>query len=282
MGSRSGDDAFRVAAFQGTVTERDPDASLGKACEALAWADERDAHVLCMPESYLQGYFDTFDEAYGHSIDLESSEFADVCSRVSQYNATLVLGLNERRGKELYNTAVVIEGGRFLGKYSKAYLVKNYFTPGCEFPVFERDGVTFGVIICADSSYVEPSRILAMRGAQVIFSPHFNRMPHENVDNHVRRVRSHHIARAVENECWVVRSNIIWPHQAEKVGMGDSFIVNRLGEFVCEAGLLTEKMLFHAIPRDDLATGKRKFHRTLPAVAEVLTAEYGKLGQPSV
>ena len=35
---------------------------------------------------------------------------------------------------------------------------------GRHFPVFERDGFMFGVVICADGGYVEPSRILALKG----------------------------------------------------------------------------------------------------------------------
>ena len=89
---------FRVASFQGPIEERNPEASLERTCEALRWADERDAHVLCMPETYLQGYFSTREEAWEHSIDLESSEFAEVCERVGRFEATVLLGLNERRG----------------------------------------------------------------------------------------------------------------------------------------------------------------------------------------
>jgi len=272
------DDTFRVAAFQGRIKERDPEASIEATCRALEWADERDAHVLCMPETFLQGYFDTREEAWEHSIELDSSEFADICSRLGAYSATLLLGLNERRGPDLYNTVVVLEHGKLVGRYSKNYLVHKYFKRGLEFPVFERAGVKYGIIICADSGHLEPARILAMRGAQVIFSPHFNRMPHDKVDHHYRRVRSHHVARAVENGCWVVRSNIIWPDDGQRLGLGDSFILNELGEFVCQAGMLTETMLFHAIPKESLAAGQRSWHRSHPAIYNAMHAEYERLG----
>jgi len=264
---------FRVASFQGPIEERNLEVSLERTCEALRWADARDAHVLCMPETYLQGYFNTREEAWEHSIDLESSEFAAVCERVGQFKATLLLGLNERRGVDLYNTVVVIERGKLIGKYSKNYLVYKYFKRGLDFPVFECDGVTFGVIICKDSSFMEPARIEAMRGAQIIFSPHFNRMPPENVDHHVRRVRNHHVARAVENGCWVVRSNVIWHHDGEKVGVGDSFILNDLGETVCSAGLLTETILFHAIPVEALGPTTRFWQERDPEIASELQRE---------
>jgi predicted amidohydrolase len=275
------DDSFRVASFQGPIEERNPEASLNRTGEALRWADERDAHVLCMPETYLQGYFDTREEAWAHSIDLESSEFADICAMVAEYRATLLLGLNERRGDDLFNTQVVIERGQLVGRYSKNYLVHKYFRRGLDFPVFERDGVRYGIIICKDSSYVEPTRILAMRGAQVIFSPHFNRMVPENVDSHVRRVRNHHVARAVENGCWVVRSNIIWHHDGVKVGVGDSFILNEFGETVCSAGILAEKILFHAIPRDALEPNTRSWEERDPEIVDELHSEYATLPKPT-
>ena len=273
------DTTFRVASFQGPIEERNPEASLERTCEALRWADARDAHVLCMPETYLQGYFSTREEAWEHSIDLESSEFSEVCARVATFRATLLLGLNERRGDDLYNTQVVIERGQLVGRYSKSYLVYKYFRRGLDFPVFERDGVSFGVIICKDSSFMEPARIEAMRGAQVIFSPHFNRMVPENVDSHVRRVRKHHVARAVENGCWVVRSNIIWHHDGERVGVGDSFILNEFGETVCSAGLLTETILFHAIPRAALGPDARFWREHDPKIVAELRGEYEKLDE---
>ncbi len=276
-GEQTQDDTFRVASFQGPIEERNPEASMDRTCEALHWADERDAHVLCMPESYLQGYFNTREEAWEQSIDLEDPEFAEVCARVASFRATLLLGLNERRGEDLYNTVVVIERGRLVGRYSKNYLVYKHFKRGLDFPVFKCDGVTFGVIICKDSSFMEPARIEAMRGAQVIFSPHFNRMVPENVDSHVRRVRKHHVARAVENGCWVVRSNIIWHHDGEKVGVGDSFILNEFGETVCSAGLLTETILFHAIPRSALGPNARFWQERDPEIVSELQREYMRL-----
>lgn len=274
--SAPADPTFRVVAFQGPVTQKDPEANLERTLRALEWADARDAHVCCMPETFLQGYFERREDAWEHSIDLEGDEFAALCERVAPFRATLLLGLNERRGDDLYNTVVAIEGGRLVGRYSKNYLVYDYFRPGLEFPVFERDGVGFGVIICADSSYVEPSRILAMRGAQVIFSPHFNRINIEGVDHHTRRVRHHHVARAVENGVWIVRSNVIWPGDGRQLGLGDSFILDDLGYAVAEAGLLTETMLFHAIPRDRLGPTPRYWNRGGREIADLLRAEYAR------
>lgn len=277
MSTTNDESTFRVAAFQGPIDERDPQASLARTIDALKWAHERDAHVLCMPETYLQGYFRERRDAWENSIDLESSEFADICSRVGEYSPTLLLGLNERRGEDLYNTVVAIEGGKLIGRYSKNYVCFDYFRPGLEFPVFERAGVKYGIIICWDSSFVEPARIEAMRGAQVIFSPHFNRMEHDKVDHHYRRVRRHHVARAIENGCWMVRSNVICRNDGQRVGLGDSFIVNEVGEFVCEGGILTETMLFHAIPKDRLNRGPSHWKKAPSGLRDAFVAQYQAL-----
>jgi len=275
---------MRIAAYQGPVAFRGWEANLAATLDALAKADDAGAQILCMPETFLHGYFPAAAEARAHSVDLQSDFFADLLRRVAGYSPTLLLGLNERRGEALYNTQVVIENGRLLGRYSKNYLVFNYFERGHEFPVFERDGVTYGIIICADSSYVEPARILAMRGAQVIFSPHFNFIPYAGVDRHTRKVRACHVARAVENEVFVIKANVIVPKaqgsphfRRQGVGVGDNFVVDPDGQFIAEAGQHTERLLIVDLDEDRMASERRSLHRVDAAIAGVLAAEYERI-----
>ena len=48
---------------------------------------------------------------------------------------------------------------------------KFYFTPGDALPIFEVDGVRFGIQICYDRKFPEGSRALAVQGAEIIFMP---------------------------------------------------------------------------------------------------------------
>lgn len=84
------------------------------------------------------------------------------------------------RGGEFYNSAVVIDaGGEILGVYRKVHVPqiplweeKFYFAPGnLGFPVFKSKFASIGIQICWDNFFPEGSRILAIKGAQVIFSP---------------------------------------------------------------------------------------------------------------
>ncbi|NOZ24092.1 MAG: carbon-nitrogen hydrolase family protein [Planctomycetes bacterium] len=274
---------MKIAACQTRVVFRDMEANLKTTVEALEKAEAEGVQILCMPETFLHGYFPDEGEARKNAVDLEGREFQEVLDRVKGFSPMLLIGLNERREGDLYNTVVVIDRGKLIGLYSKNYLVYPYFRRGHEFPVFEKDGVKFGIIICADSSYMEAARIEAMRGAQIIFSPHFNYITYDHLDHHTRRVRSHHIARAAENDCYVVKANVVVPQSVGEpvmgragVGVGDSFILDRIGRFVGEAGLMTETLLVHDIPEDDLAKPRRPFHRTTPEIARQLHAEYEK------
>jgi len=275
---------MRVAAYQGPVVFGDAEANLQTVLESLRAAEEQRVQILCLPETFLHGYFPSAEQARANAVDLGGDEFQYLLKRLEPYSPTLILGLNELRGDTLYNTAVVVERGRLLGRYSKNYLVFDYFERGHEFPVFERDGVKFGVIICADSSYMEPARIEAMRGAQIIFSPHFNYIGYDGLEDHTWRVRQQHVARAIENDVHVVRANVVVPESQgaavfgySGVGVGDSFVLNRRARVMTEAGLCAKALLVHEIPEEDLAGEQRPFHRIDAEIAGQLAAEYAKL-----
>jgi predicted amidohydrolase len=98
--------------------------------------------------------------------------------------------------------------------------------------------VKFGVVICSDGGYIEPSRILALKGARVIFSPHFNYIGKEGLIGHFMHVRADHTARAVENGVYFVRGNNVVTGKdpaiakSDGVGYGDSYVVDPFGEIV--------------------------------------------------
>jgi len=272
---------MKIAACQARVVFGDVEANLKTTLNALQKAEEAGAQILCMPETFLQGYFNNEEAALQNSISLDSTEFKELLVELGKFSPMLLLGLNELRDERLFNTMVVVDDGELIGRYSKNYLVFNYFCRGHDFPVFEKDGVKFGIIICADSSYMEPARIEAMRGAQIIFSPHFNYIGHEGVDAHTKAVRSQHVARAVENEVYVIKTNVVVPETVGEpnmgysgVGVGDSFILNRQGIAVAEAGIFSETMLVYDIPEEDLTGSKRRFHSASDEIVRQLFDEY--------
>ncbi len=255
---------LNIAAYQGRVIEKNPEKALEKAYQVMQAAQAQQVDILCMPESYLHGYLSSKEEALQFSIDLRSAEFKKLCERFKDFTyTTLLLGLNEREGDDLFNTVVVIEQGICLGKYRKAYTYPpyDYFSLGRDFPVFEKKGIKYGIIICLDSTYREPAHITALNGARILFCPSFNRVIKNAKMLHNLKRKSHFIARAFDNHCWFVNSDIIWDEGDDQICPGYACILNDEGEVVVTSEPFVESLLTYSIPITHLL--KRKYKRLL-------------------
>lgn len=227
----------------------DFDGNLAKVVKGLERADRDRVEILCFPECFLTGYPDTEDLARKTAFAVDSPSMMKLLDRTAKFEATFIVGFNETRGADLYNTAAVVFKGHLLGTYSKCSAYMKFHRQGREFPVFTRGGVKFGVIICSDGGYIEPARILALKGARIVFAPHFNYIGAKGLIGHFQHVRADHAARAVENDIWFVRGNnvVTGPDaglSTEGVGYGDSYIVDPFGEIAVRSRRHREDFIF--------------------------------------
>ena len=129
-------------------------------------------------------------------------------------------------------------------------------------------------MICSDGGFIEPTRILALKGAKVVFAPHFNYISKEGLIAHFMKVRADHTARAVENSVYFVRGNNVnlgsdpsITHY-DGVGYGDSYIVDPYGEIVVRSRRHREDFIFADI--DPAVTDKAwKVGRSLYSIREL-------------
>jgi len=142
------------------------------------FADQfKEADLLVLPELCNSGYnFKSSEQAYDTSEEIEKSEFIDCLKSIcKQYDLFIASGFNEREGKELYNTSVLIGPDGFIGKYRKLHLFMNekkYFKPGnVGLPVFDIGICKVGMLVCFDWMFPEVWRILAIKGADIICHP---------------------------------------------------------------------------------------------------------------
>jgi predicted amidohydrolase len=228
----------------------DFDGNLAKVVKGLEQAERDRVAVLCYPECFLTGYPDRADEARRVAFAVDAPQMMTLLARTAAFDVTFIVGFNEKRGDDLYNSAVVVRRGHLLGRYSKVFAYMPFHKQGRDFPVFERDGVKFGVVICADGGYVEPARILALKGAKIIFSPHYNYISARHLLEHFQTVRADHIARAVENRVYFLRGNSVTVGKEtgivgfEGVGYGDSYLIDPYGEMVVRSRRLREDYFF--------------------------------------
>ncbi len=228
----------------------DFEGNLAKVVAGLARAERERVEIVSFPECFLTGYPDTEELARRDAFSIDSAKLMKVLDATSRFEPMLIVGFNELRGPDLYNTALVAHKGHLLGTYSKCSAYQRFHKQGREFPVFQHNGVTFGIVICSDGGYIEPTRLLALQGAKVVFAPHFNYIGKEGLISHFMKVRADHTARAVENSVYFVRGNNVSLGKEEcitkneGVGYGDSYIIDPHGEILVRSRRHVEDFLF--------------------------------------
>jgi predicted amidohydrolase len=164
---------IKVAACQVPDVIGDIETSLRWIEDFADQAAAQEVSLVCFPECFLQGYVVEYEFAHQHAIELSSGVFSDIHDRLAALKSVLVFGLIERENNLLFNSAVVIDRGKLIGKYRKTHLFsgEGIFYPGTTFPVFETEGLPFGINICSDSRFPSAAASLASQGATVILCP---------------------------------------------------------------------------------------------------------------
>ena len=117
----------------------DFDANLAKVIAGLELADKDRVQIVSFPECFLTGYPDKEEVVRQSAFAVDSPQMMKLLDKTSKFEATYIVGFNETRGKDLYNTAVVVQKGHILGTYSKCTAYMRFHKQGREFPIFERD-----------------------------------------------------------------------------------------------------------------------------------------------
>jgi len=159
-------------------------AMIDKHLKMIDEAGKKGVQILCLQEIFHGPYFcceqeikwyETAEPVPGPITNL-LSEYA------KKYNMVIVAPVYEKAMDGVYfNTAAIIDAdGKYLGKMRKIHIPhtwpgfweKFYFKPGTMgFPVFETAYAKIGTYICYDRHFPECARILALKGAEILFNP---------------------------------------------------------------------------------------------------------------
>lgn len=134
------------------------------------------ADLIVAPELALSGYlFTNKGEAERLAEDVPGPATDRLVEAAARADCHVVIGMAERSGELLYNSAVLLGPQGVVGVYRKVHLFfeeKLYFTPGdLGFPLFDVQGVKVGLLVCFDHFFPEAARTLALQGAQIICHP---------------------------------------------------------------------------------------------------------------
>lgn len=182
-----------------------PQVAFDEAEPFIKQAAREKVDFLCLTEAFAQLNRSQTMEELAEDTDGPINTF--LSSRAKQYNINLVTTVILNRAGKLTNTGVIYDRqGRLVGTYDKVHLPgdeREIMQPGDDFPVYEVEGIRVGMQTCYDLNFPEGCRILAIRGAQVIFWPNlWGGMPEAFTEIILR-------ARAMENLVHIVSAGSV-------------------------------------------------------------------------
>jgi predicted amidohydrolase len=148
--------------------------SVDQFCRLIETTAPQKPDVICLPEGVtVIGNGKSYAEVSEPIPGPTTRKLGALAHKLRCY---LVAGIYERAGNIVYNTAVLLgRDGEVVGAYRKTHLpreeVEAGITPGDSYPVFATDFGKVGLMICWDLQFPEPSRALALQGAEVILLP---------------------------------------------------------------------------------------------------------------
>ena len=222
-----------VAAIQMNCVLADKEKNFEHASGLIDEAIHEGANLIIVPELFNTGYrVEEKDVELSETIPGETTEWMVNISK--ERDVTLVgciLEHDETRGI-VYDTAIVTNANGIVGKYRKTHLwdqENTRFAKGEELPVFDLEWGKLGIQICYEIGYPDNSRILALKGADLIVYPSaFGKQRLYAWDIATR-------SRALENGCYVVAANRTGIEKKETEFGGHSRIVDPKGQVIVQA-----------------------------------------------
>lgn len=232
---------FVAACVQIAITPNDVKANVDK---GVAWlkkaVSEYDAELVVFPETVTTGYetglsaeelWDLVDEAPGRITH-------DIQAAAKAMGVHVVWPSYRRAGERgfVYNSAILIgPNGEIIGIYDKTHPAPwerrdggGWVEVGSRADVFETALGNIGMIICYDGDFPELSRLLAVKGADIIVRASAFQRSYDiwYITN---------AARAYDNHVYVVASNLVGPDACGNYGFGHSMIVTPIAWRLAQA-----------------------------------------------
>jgi len=266
-----------AAAQTGSFGHGDADAPR-IAASAHAMLDEAaraGVQLLAFSELFLAPFFpNRLEERFDHwFMRRDDPLLVELVDHARTRAIALVLPFAERADAGFFNAALVVdEHGRIAGHYRKTHIPayfpvdgpggtgsfeKFYFTPGDRLDVFDVAGVRLGVQICNDRLYPEPSRVLALRGAELLVMP----ICYSTYADPAHRASIWEVplrARAYENGAYVLACNRVGV-EGPRHHLGRSMVVDPRGAIVCEAGTEAPELLVASLDLDAVGVARKRF-----------------------
>jgi predicted amidohydrolase len=269
-----------VSAIQMKSITNDKPANIEKAARLIdAAVKGHKSNIVLFPEIFLTEFFPL------HSRRRRYFDYADpipgrVTERFSQeaarHKVYLVVPLFEQATAGVfYNSAVVIDPqGKIIARHRKTHIPftesyeKYFFKEGESIDPFDTSYGRFGVLICYEGLFFpEPSRILASKGASIIFVP-FSATRIDMIECLLR-------VKAYESQVYVVAVNRIGKEN-NWFFFGNSQIISPLGKVLANAGTKQDAILSAKLDLEQVTRARIDLPLLRDSRTEIYLREYSR------
>ncbi|MET7331198.1 carbon-nitrogen hydrolase family protein [Nonomuraea sp. NPDC005650] len=229
---------IRACVVQSAVTLFDRDANRERALRAADEALSTGADLVVLPELANAGFLECGDVdrhvRFSEQAETAAGPFVSGLREVAAGRGHVAAGFLEQGAPptgRLFNSLALTCPDGTLHVYRKTHLPRNeklLFTRGNELQPVETELGAVGLLVCADNSFPEAARTLALRGCEVlVVSLAAGRLPNPSLYSSIA------VTRAYENQVYVVSANQAGPSETG-VFAGNSTIAAPDGTLLAE------------------------------------------------
>ena len=263
-------EGFRVAAVQMDIKGMDPDTNLDHMRDLMEKImDQGRTDLIVFPELANSGYVKQMDlefaEDYFRLAEEIPGRFTKMLGKEARrhgiYLVTGMLQANHIISFAVFNSAVLIDpDGEVAGVQQKMHLPgeeKHYFSPGNTVNVFNTELGKIGIVVCADGSFPETSRMLALKGAEIICAC-YNVPKLAGKEFMNERIQHIGACRAIENMCFFIGCNRVGSDAGGSY-VGHSSIAGPMGQLLSRSEVETEDVLKATLTEEMLMEARITF-----------------------
>jgi predicted amidohydrolase len=136
------------------------------------------AELVLFPELVIHGHCTPNTWALAEPVP-DGPSLAALVNIAKRHRVVLCAGMSEKERDIVFNTQVLVGPDGYIGKQRKLHLSRDegfFYKGGRDINVFDVGPCKVGIVICYDNQFPEISRVLALRGAEVMLMPHAGRM----------------------------------------------------------------------------------------------------------
>ena len=209
---------------------------------AIREAKDAGADIACFPETAIFGWVNP--DAHKRAYQIPGEDSDKLCKLAKDYDLYLCIGLAEKEGRRLYDSAVLIDNkGNILLKHRKMNLLTELMRPpyiaGKSVDAVETEFGKIGLFICADTHDGKILKRMAALKPDLLLIPYGYAAAEDDWPGHGKELEKVVVNTAKKTRAFVIGTNLVGeitngPWKGRIYG-GQSLAADRTGRIVVVA-----------------------------------------------